>query len=126
MVPRLVPEISSLDAFCDTGAVGIGDSRSWITKLDQEKLFLNLSSPDQGLKNSDEEYELSFIGRPLSPFLRILMKIKKDFSLKGNHPHSTSPFPIPLQRISEKGILMKDFSLECHHHHSQPKFPAPL
>ena len=32
MVPRLVPEISSLDAFCDTGAavVGIGDSRSWI------------------------------------------------------------------------------------------------
>ena len=34
MGPRLVPEISSLDAFCDTaaaGAVGIGDSRSWIT-----------------------------------------------------------------------------------------------
>ena len=32
MVPRLVPEISSLDAFCDTGAggAGIGDSRSWI------------------------------------------------------------------------------------------------
>ena len=35
MVPRLVPEISSLDTFCDTGAgaaaagVGIGDSRSW-------------------------------------------------------------------------------------------------
>ena len=41
MVPRLVPEVSSLDAFCDraagagagagAGAVGIGDSRSWIT-----------------------------------------------------------------------------------------------
>ena len=35
MVPRLVPEISSLDAFCDTGAAGgaagIGDSRSWMT-----------------------------------------------------------------------------------------------
>ena len=37
MVPRLVPEISSLDAFCDGGAAaagaaaaGIGDSRSWI------------------------------------------------------------------------------------------------
>ena len=36
MVPRLVPEILSLDAFCDTAGaavvvvVGIGDSRSWI------------------------------------------------------------------------------------------------
>ena len=35
MVPRLVPEISSLDAFCDGAAAGaagagIGDSRSWI------------------------------------------------------------------------------------------------
>ena len=36
MVPRLVPEISSLDAFCDGGAAaggaaaGIGDSRSWM------------------------------------------------------------------------------------------------
>ena len=36
MLPRLVPEISSLDAFCDTAgffcdtAAGIGDSRSWI------------------------------------------------------------------------------------------------
>ena len=35
MVPRLVPEILSHDAFCDTGAggaaaAGIGDSRSWI------------------------------------------------------------------------------------------------
>ena len=31
MVPRLVPEISSLDAFCDGGAAaGIGDSRSLI------------------------------------------------------------------------------------------------
>ena len=28
MVPRLVPEISSLDAICDGGAAGIGDSRS--------------------------------------------------------------------------------------------------
>ena len=35
MVPRLVPEISSLDAFCDggAGAAGIGDSRSWIGPL---------------------------------------------------------------------------------------------
>ena len=38
MVPRLVPEISSLDAFCDGAAggagagAGIGDSRSLITK----------------------------------------------------------------------------------------------
>ena len=35
MIPRLVPKISSLDAFCDGravagAAVGIGDSRSWI------------------------------------------------------------------------------------------------
>ena len=36
MVPRLVPEISPLDAFCDgrvvvvVVVVGIGDSRSWI------------------------------------------------------------------------------------------------
>ena len=38
MLPRLVPEISPLDAFCDGGAAGaaaagIGDSRSWIDKL---------------------------------------------------------------------------------------------
>ena len=37
MVPRLVPEISSLDTFCDGAGgaggagAGIGDSRSWIT-----------------------------------------------------------------------------------------------
>ena len=38
MVPRLLPEISSLDAFCDGGAAGaaaaaarIGDSRSWMS-----------------------------------------------------------------------------------------------
>ena len=30
MVPRLVPEISSLDAFCDGAGAGIGDSRSLI------------------------------------------------------------------------------------------------
>ena len=36
MIPRLVPEILSLDAFCDVVVagvvvvVGIGDSRSWI------------------------------------------------------------------------------------------------
>ena len=35
MVPHLVPEIFSLDAFCDGGAgagagAGIGDSRSWM------------------------------------------------------------------------------------------------
>ena len=36
MIPRLVPEISPLDAFCDVvgvGVVGIGDSRSWIGGL---------------------------------------------------------------------------------------------
>ena len=38
MVPRLIPEISSLDAFCDgaagagAAAAGIGDSRSWMIK----------------------------------------------------------------------------------------------
>ena len=33
MIPRLVPEILALDAFCDAGVVvvvGMGDSRSWI------------------------------------------------------------------------------------------------
>ena len=34
MIPRLVPEILPLDAFCDRVAVvavaGVGDSRSWI------------------------------------------------------------------------------------------------
>ena len=40
MVPRLVPEISSLDAFCDGagggaggGGAGIGDSRSLISEV---------------------------------------------------------------------------------------------
>ena len=34
MVPRLVPEILSLDAFCDGAAgAGIGDSRSWMCKM---------------------------------------------------------------------------------------------
>ena len=40
MVPRLVPEILELDAFCDGGAAaaagaaaGIGDSRSWIYSI---------------------------------------------------------------------------------------------
>ena len=43
MVPRLVPEISSLDAFCDgaagagAGAAGIGDSRSWILVIREKK-----------------------------------------------------------------------------------------
>ena len=36
MIPRLVPKISPLDAFCDGRVVevvvGIGDSRSWIAK----------------------------------------------------------------------------------------------
>ena len=36
MVPRLAPEISPLDAFCDTAGaavvVGIGDSRSWMVQ----------------------------------------------------------------------------------------------
>ena len=37
MIPRLVPEISPLDALCDVigvvvvGVVGIGDSWSWMT-----------------------------------------------------------------------------------------------
>ena len=34
MIPRLIPEISPLDAFCDRVAVaGIGDSRSWIMTM---------------------------------------------------------------------------------------------
>ena len=36
MIPRLVPEISPIDAFCDVvvGVVGIGDSRSWMVNGD--------------------------------------------------------------------------------------------
>jgi len=41
MVPRLVPEISSLDAFCDGAAAeavaGIGDSRSWMGRCNDLK-----------------------------------------------------------------------------------------
>ena len=62
MVPRLVPGISSLDAFCDTaaagaGAAGIGDSRSWIgwchllqiTSLDVKvQSAILIDSPDVG------------------------------------------------------------------------------
>ena len=47
MVPRLVPEISSLDAFCDGGAAaggaGIGDSRSLIEIFSLWILHWNLS-----------------------------------------------------------------------------------
>ena len=40
MIPRLVPEISPLDAFCDGRAgVGIGDSRSWISNPNEIKLY---------------------------------------------------------------------------------------
>ena len=44
MVPRLVPEISSLDAFCDGAAgagagAGIGDSRSWMIRWQYLRLF---------------------------------------------------------------------------------------
>ena len=59
---RLVPKISSLDAFCDTaaagaGAAGIGDSRSWIgwchllqiTSLDVKvQSAILIDSPDDG------------------------------------------------------------------------------
>ena len=48
MVPRLVPEISSLDAFCDGAAAGggaaagIGDSRSLISSNDKELQQMSL------------------------------------------------------------------------------------
>ena len=55
MVPRLVPEISSLDAFCDGaggggGAAGIGDSRSLICNLPIHASIL--STPGQSLTDS--------------------------------------------------------------------------
>ena len=40
MIPSLVPEISSLDAFCDTAVVGIGDSRSWMNRDTQCYVFI--------------------------------------------------------------------------------------
>ena len=53
MIPRLVPEISPLDAFCDIVVagvvVGIGDSRSWIC--------LTLST-SQAPKNGSREISL--------------------------------------------------------------------
>ena len=53
MVPRLVPEISSLDAFCDTGAavvvVGIGDFRSWMWEI--FFLVFKTSGKEMGLGN---------------------------------------------------------------------------
>ena len=43
MIPRLVAEISPLDAFCDVGVVvvvvGIGDSRSWIESGVKELMY---------------------------------------------------------------------------------------
>ena len=49
MVPRLVPEILELDAFCDGAAgvaagagAGIGDSRSWIHTTTHEHPTLSL------------------------------------------------------------------------------------
>ena len=45
MAPRLVPEISSLDAFCDGGAAGaaaaagIGDSRSLILHFNGQRIL---------------------------------------------------------------------------------------
>ena len=49
MPPRLVPEISPLDAFCDVVVVeavvveGIGDSRSWISVFTYESLVSNVT-----------------------------------------------------------------------------------
>ena len=46
MLPRLVPEISPLDAFCDVVGVvvvvgvGIGDSRSWVGRCDNISIII--------------------------------------------------------------------------------------
>ena len=52
MLTRLVPEISSLDAFCDTAgtfcdtaAAAIGDSRSWIVAFFSQ----SISSREMGV-----------------------------------------------------------------------------
>ena len=63
MIPRLVPEISPLDAFCDVvvvvvvvvaGVVGIGGSRSWICaiSMDADRYAVQDSSSSCKTKNS--------------------------------------------------------------------------
>ena len=64
MVPRLVPEILSLDAFCDTGAaVGIGDSRSWIRNIIKTNigLYSNKEQKNVCIKNDTCIWIIKFV-----------------------------------------------------------------
>ena len=48
MIPRLVPKISPLDAFCDVVAavvVGIGDSRSWMITFPSSPSMPRMPTP---------------------------------------------------------------------------------
>ena len=63
MLPRLVSEISPLDAFCDIVVgvgVGIGDSRSWITNVNavrcQYKLIQTEVSKDIQMEKSNRRW----------------------------------------------------------------------
>ena len=64
MVPRLVPEISSLDAFCDGGGgggagAGIGDSRSLIilcTISNLKDLYIKTQTPSTRLYQAVSGY----------------------------------------------------------------------
>ena len=79
MVPRLVPEISPLDAFCDVAVVagvvaGIGDSRSWIVQKQHSRV--DISNPSHALctvQHNSYTYGRSVLSSNLTPFLRTLI-----------------------------------------------------
>ena len=71
MVPRLVPEISSLDAFCDTAAgaaVGIGDSRSWMQQFQPNLLLFQKWKYEEEAGRPQATNHLSFSASILSNY----------------------------------------------------------
>ena len=98
MVPRLVPEISSLDAFCDTGA-GIGDSRSWINEQSSAHTAIHIYPT----------YIMYTIYTIYTIFTRYIQynKLYTKVNEKGRHPNSHI-FPINIvNNIPNKYILTK-------------------
>ena len=86
MIPRLVPEILPLDAFCDVVVVaGIGDSRSWIVHCSLffvllfDCLFIDQENPiiekREGLrKKKDKEKTRRMLARLRKPVMTLMMK----------------------------------------------------
>ena len=79
MIPRLVSEISPLDAFCDAAGAGIWDSRSWIAE--QFPLLSGFGNIDDnhGNPNGNERDKLAGSQKEFSKFIMFLPK--SDFDL---------------------------------------------